>query len=244
MFWENWEHHCIQNGHSLWYPGHNVPKAKSSGSIGAGEPRRDRGFIACKHHTYLYIPCCIPEQVVTNFGFTAKGCHECTSLFLFMLKRRSLMKQFEPLPGEATEETGTCLQSELMMFGIRMAWCAAGHCCSTTVPFPGSSFGVGLPASFSPSVSLAAHVPKGVAAMSSLDPLNPGNFQARTCLVDRDSRQSVVSASTTKYLLSVLQTCLFPSNLLAYVCTYYVFVYISTYIYIHTIYIYIYTYNI
>ena len=98
-----------------------TPKAKSSGSIGAGEPRRDRGFIACKHHTYLYIPCRIPEQVVTNFGFTAKGCHECTSLFLFMLKRRSLMKQFEPLPGEATEETGTCLQSELMLFGIGMA---------------------------------------------------------------------------------------------------------------------------
>ena len=136
MFWENWEHHCIQNGHSLWYPGHNVPKAKSSGSIGAGEPRRDRGFIACKHHTYLYIPCCIPEQVVTNFGFTAKGCHECTSLFLFMLKRRSLMKQFEPLPGEATEETGTCLQSELMMFGIRMAWCAGRSLLQYYCPFP------------------------------------------------------------------------------------------------------------
>ena len=79
-----------------------------------------------------------------------------------------------------------------------MAPCAPGHCCSTTVPIPGSSFGVGLPASFSASVSLDAAVPKGVVAMSSLDPLIPGKIQARTCSGARDSLQNSVSASTAE----------------------------------------------
>ena len=103
------------------------------------------------------------SQVVTNLGFTKKEkSHEATWTSAWWNNWRNWN-----------------LQSELVMFEIRMAWCAAGHCCSTTVPFPGSSFGVGLPASFSPSVSLAADVHKGVAAMPSLDPLKTWKVPGR-----------------------------------------------------------------